>query len=56
MESEWHPELPDRPVFGNPRGLSHQWDWFVAGWWLCALCLCIAFWVLLGLTLSGIDY
>ena len=56
MEGKWRPELPDRPVFGYALRLSHRWDWFVVGWWLCGLCACLAFWVLLSLTLSGIDY
>jgi hypothetical protein len=56
MEGKWRPELPDRPVFGHAWRLSDRWDWWVVGWWLCGLCVCCAFWVLLGLTLSGIEY
>jgi hypothetical protein len=56
MEGKWRPELPDRPVFGYAWRLSPRWDWLVVGWWLCGLCVCVAFWVLLGLTLSSIDY
>jgi hypothetical protein len=29
---------------------------WVIGFWLSALCVCLALWVLLGMTLSGIDY
>jgi hypothetical protein len=43
-----------QPVHARPP--SRRWDWSVTGWWLCGLCLCLAFWVLIGLTLSGIDY
>ena len=56
MEGKWRPELPDRPAFGRARRLSQRWDWFVVGCWVCGLCVCVAFWMLLGLTLSGIDY
>jgi len=46
----------DRPVCVHVRPLSRRWDWWVLGFWLTGLCFCLAFWVLLGLTLSGIDY
>ena len=55
MEDKWPSEVLDRPVFDYAWRLSHGWDWFVVGWWLCALGICVAFWVLLGLTLSGIG-
>ena len=46
----------DRPVFAHASPLSRRWDWWVIGFWLSALCFCLACWVLLGMTLSGIDY
>ena len=54
MESKLHPELSDRPVFGYAWRVGHR-DWWLIGWWLLGLGFCVAFWVLLGLTLSGID-
>lgn len=55
MKDKWHPELPDRPLLGYPW-LVVRWDWPLLGWWLIALGSCVAFWALLGLTLSGIAY
>lgn len=55
MESKWRPELPDRPVFGNvARRPSRRWDWWLVSFWLLAVCLCVAFWWLVGETLSQI--
>lgn len=56
MEGKWRPELPDRPVVVYGWRFSRRWDWPVVGCWLCGLSACVAFWVLLGLTLSRINY
>ena len=56
MEGKWRPELPNRLVVGYEWRRTHRWDWFVVGSWLCGLSVCVAFWVLLGLTLSGISH
>ena len=55
MESKWHSELPDAAVFGYARRVGRM-DWCRIGCWLLGLSFCVVFWVLLGLTLSGIDY
>jgi hypothetical protein len=55
MESRWHPELSRRPVRGKvTRGVSRRWDWWLVSFWLLALGLCVAFWWLVGLTMSQI--
>lgn len=57
MESKWRSDRPDRPVLGGDVWrVSHQWDWWLISWWLLGLSFCLAFWALLGLILSGIDY
>jgi hypothetical protein len=56
MKGDWRPELPARPVFVDARPLGRRWDWGLVGWWLSGVCFCVAFWVLVGLTLSRIDY
>jgi len=57
MAGDGRPGLADRTVIvHHARPLSRRWDWWVIGCWLSGLCVCLAFWVLLGLTLSGIDY
>jgi hypothetical protein len=56
VESKWRLAPSYRPVVGFAWRPSQRWDWHVLGWWLCGVCLCVAFWTLLGLTLSGINY
>jgi hypothetical protein len=56
VEGKWRSELPDRTVFAHGWRFSRRWDWWLIGWWLVGLSSCVAFLVLLGLTLSGIDY
>jgi hypothetical protein len=56
VEGKWRPELPDRPVFGYAWRFGRRCDWWLIGWWLLGLSFCLAFWALLGLTLSGIHY
>ena len=56
MESKWRRELYG-PVIGHAgRRISHHWDRWLLSAWLLTLSFCIAFWVLVGLVLSQIDW
>jgi hypothetical protein len=54
MDSKWRSELLDGPFQDNAVWrLGHRWDWGLIGWWLLALCFCLAVWGVLGLSLAG---
>jgi hypothetical protein len=56
MEDEWRSERLEQPVFGGDALRERRrWDWWVTGCWLFVLGLCVAFWVLLSLTLSQVS-